>query len=93
MPNAKGQRAQARILPVARESLPLLGGAAHRLEDDAQNGLAAGVLAAPPQGELSNAALFIDQSAQQLGGAGELKWVVVRGGWGWGGWHRWWWGK
>lgn len=52
------------------------------MEDDAENGAAAGVLAAPPDGELTDVALFIDQNAQQLGGAGELKWVVLRGGWG-----------
>ncbi len=42
------------------------GGASHRLVDDAENGLAASVLTAPPAGPLTDAALFIDQNAQQL---------------------------
>ncbi len=42
------------------------GGASHRLVDDAENGLAASVLTAPLAGPLTDAALFIDQNAQQL---------------------------
>lgn len=72
---------QAKILRSAGEGLrlPLAGGAAQRLVDDARNGLAAGVLDAPPAGgQLADAALFIDQSAQQLGPVAATKW----GGWG-----------
>ena len=72
------------VLRAAGEGLrlPLAGGAAQRLVDDARNGLAAGVLDAPPaaSGELTDAALFIDQSAQQLGPVAATKWG------GWGGW-------
>ena len=72
---------QAKILRAAGEGLrlPLAGGAAQRLVDDTRNGLAAGVLDAPPASEeLTDAALFIDQSAQQLGPVAATKW----GGWG-----------
>ena len=69
---------QTKVLPAAGAKLPLMGGATHRLVEDAQNGLAAGVLAAPPaDGELTDAALFIDQSAGELGPVAAVKW-----GWG-----------
>lgn len=54
--------------------MPTAGGATQRLQDDAQNGLASGVLAAPPaDARLTSAALFIDQNAQQLGPMAALK--------------------
>ncbi len=68
------------------------GGASHRLVDDAENGLAASVLTAPPAGPLVDAALFIDQNAQQLktAAATEHCWWGGRG-WGWrGGWGPGW---
>ena len=68
---------QAKILHAAGEELrlPLAGGAAQRLVDDARNGLASGVLDAPPAGtQLTDAALFINQNAQQLGPVAALKW-------------------
>lgn len=67
---------QATILPAASEGarVPTAGGATQRLQDDAQNGLASGVLAAPPaDARLTSAALFIDQNAQQLGPMAALK--------------------
>ena len=78
---------QVKVLPVPGTQLPLLGGAAHRLVDDAQNGAAGGVLtaeAAAAELALDSAALFIDQNVQQLGPIAATKW----GGWGWGG-HGW----
>ena len=68
---------QATILPATSEGahLPTAGGATQRLQSDARNGLAAGVLAAPPADpRLTSAALFIDQNAQQLGPVAALKW-------------------
>ena len=76
-----GAHKQAKILRLTGEGLrlPLAGGAAQRLVDDARNGLAAGVMESPPaSGELTDAALFIDASTQQLGPVAALKW----GGWG-----------
>ena len=67
---------QATILPAASEGarVPTAGGATQRLVDNAQNGLAAGVLAAPPaDARLTGAALFIDQNAAQLGPVAALK--------------------
>ena len=68
---------QATILPATSEGarLPTAGGATQRLQSDAQNGLAAGVLTAPPaDARLTAAALFIDQNAAQLGPVAALKW-------------------
>ena len=71
---------QATILPAASEAarLPTAGGATHRLARDAQNGLAAGVLASPPPKgtHLTSVGLFIDQNAQQLGPVAALKWYI-----------------
>ena len=72
---------QTKVLPPTREgsNLTLAGGAAHRVVDDAANGLAGNVLTAPPAGgQLGNVALFIDQNSQQLGSVAEVKF------WGWG---------
>ena len=72
---------QIKIMPPTREgsNVTLPGGAAHRLVDDAANGLASDVLTAPPAGgQLSNVALFIDQNSQQLDSLAEVKC------WGWG---------
>ncbi|KAK9821960.1 hypothetical protein WJX81_005226 [Elliptochloris bilobata] len=70
------------ILPTTAEEgarLQLAGGATHRLVDDAQSGLASGVLtAAPTSGQLTNAALFVDQNSQQLSTVAETKY----GSWG-----------
>ena len=54
--------------------MPTAAGGTQRLVDDARNGLADGVLAAPPaDARLTSAALFIDQNAQQLGPVAALK--------------------
>ena len=80
---------QATILPAASQAarLPTAGGATQRLASNAQNGLAAGVLAAAPAegARLSSVGLFIDQSAQQLGPVAALKWWII---W----WRTTWWG-
>lgn len=72
------------MLPPTREgsNLTLAGGVAHRVVDDAANGLSSNVLTAPPAagGQLSNVALFIDQNSQQLDSVAEVKFW----GWGWG---------
>ena len=70
---------QATILPGTSEGarVPTAGGATQRLQDDVQNGLAAGVLSAPPaDAQLTSVALFIDQNSQQLGPVAALKYWI-----------------
>ena len=81
---------QTKILPVTAEGahLPTAGGATHRLVEDAQNGVAAGVLTAPLAGKhLTNVALFIDQNKEALGTVAEVKWWYRRVVW-WRTWYR-----
>ncbi len=75
---------QARILPLDNSTaLPIIGGVASRLVEDAAAGAGARALAAPPAGgaPLTNAALLIDQDTQALGAQAHVRW-----------WGGWWWG-
>ena len=98
---------QSKILPADRSTqLPTSYGVTARYIDDAANGVSAGALTAPPAGQLSDVALFIDEFSQNLGSSATTKGVTIivgghgggwgggwgSGGWGggWGGWHSGW---
>ena len=72
---------QVKVLPAEGSELPLAGGAASRLHNDARDGLTAGVLASAPAAgvKLANAALFVDQNSQQLGTVASVKWYGFGG--------------
>lgn len=57
--------------------LPTGHGAAARYIDDVANGVSAGALTAPPAGQLSDVALFIDGFSQNLGSSATTKGVTV----------------
>ncbi len=90
--------AQVRILPLDNStSLPMQGGAAARLAEDATAGAEANALSAPPGSgaPLTDATLFIDQSTADLTTPGQLKhwwwwgYPAYGYGYGWGGWGYW----
>ena len=75
--------------------LPAMHGAAARYLEDAANGVSAGALTAPPAGQLSDVALFIDEFSQNLGASATTKGntIIIEGhggGWGGGGWGGGW---
>ena len=75
---------QVKVLPATAaegDKLPLAGGAASRLYNDAKDGLSSGVLASAPDAglQLASAALFIDQNSQQLGKVATVKWYGFGG--------------
>ena len=75
---------QIRILPLDDSTaLPIRGGTAARLAGDASAGMEPHALSAPPAGgaQLTDAALYIDQSTTDLTTHAKLQW-----------WHTWWWG-
>lgn len=80
--------AQSKLLPADRSAqLPTAYGVTARFVDDIANGaMAGGALSAPPAGPLTDVALFIDSSSQDLGASASTKQIVIGiGGGGWGG--------
>ena len=77
---------QSKILPADHTTqLPTSYGVTARYIDDAANGVSAGALTAPPAGQLTDVALFIDEFSQNLGSSATTKQIVIGFGGGWGG--------